>query len=154
LYFKNGYTGYQVHHPILKNYIVPDGIIHNFDQRPLNQLGKSIYLEKDQKIDMFVDFKSSFHSMAEKDWRIYTKLAKEFHIFLLNGRSKPYEADGCKIIFHSRNELISILREKITSTNKLKIQFLITNIKLIAQGKIEVVKSLINKTQKRIYDFS
>lgn len=117
------------------DYVIPDGIVHNFENICLKTINKSIYLEKDQKVDKIIEFKANFHCMTPKDWNIYSNLAKTMDIFLLRGyNNKIYEINGCKIRFHSIKVLISALREKIIAVKRKKIKILMAEIEGLYRG--------------------
>ncbi len=154
LLFANAVIEHAVYHPSLKNsgkkFVIPDGIIHDFNENPIMKKGKKIFLKKIQRIDKFVDFKRNFGSMERKDWDLYTKLAKTMDIFLLHGVKKIYRKNGCKITFHPINKFISMLRNKISPLNKSGVELIIRKIELLKRGIIDKAQiNLYNFTQKK-----
>jgi len=129
-----------------KEFRRPDGIMHDFSNSPVKRIGRRIYLDENQQIEGIVDFKRSYGSMRHKDWTIYTKLAKKMDIFLLKGKHKSCEVNGCKITFYSKDDLILFLRNKITPVTKIRIESLIEKIEMLNRG-------VDSTTQKTIHAY-
>jgi len=109
---------------------------HNLERNPIRVLNQNFYLDDGQKLDKIVEFKRSFGSMSPKDWNIYTKFAKRIDVFLLTGKNvKIYEKNDYKIVFHTRKDLYTMLRKKVTPKNKAKIESVIKDIEIIIRGK-------------------
>ena len=133
----NSLVNYLVYHPDFEgDYIIPDIIIHDFGRSPIKLKGKSIKMKRGEKLDEIIDFKRSYGSLKPKVWAKYPKVAKKIKFYLLKEGTKiqPTEQDGCKISFHSKNELIQELREKRDQFNEERINTLIRKITLLDKG--------------------
>ena len=146
-----GIHQYRVVHPVVNEYdhkyAIPDSIVHDFAKEPLKVIGKTVYLDDGQKLDMLIDFKRSFGGVDIKEWEIYTKMAKKLNIYILKGDYRlVYEKNGCLITFYSKVDLIDQLKMKKNPTNKDKIEFLIKKIHAIDR-RLDI------ETQTEIHDY-
>lgn len=133
--FKN-VRQFRVFHPIVKkygyDYVIPDGIIHDFNKNPFPKKGSTISLEEGQKFDTIIEIKRSYTAISRKEREIYTAMAKKMKIYLLKDYTNLIqEKNGCQIIFYSKNELFYQLRSKITPSNQTKIVYLMKKIQAL-----------------------
>lgn len=143
----------KIYHPIFqdknKESVVPDGIKHDFDQRPLKVTKAGIFLNEGQRLDEILELKRTYGSKEEKDEEYYPRFAKQITYFLLIGNSNipDEEKYGCKITYRSVDELIDKLKDKINPQNQEKITGLIQDLYFLKKG-------LDKKNQKDLTDYS
>lgn len=145
---KNILIDYRIFSPLFESYIIPDGILHNFSKTPLKIVAKSIFIQKNQKLDVFIDFKRSYAAISPKNFSVYPRIAKEIRFYLLKGGKNipELEKDGCKIKFLSKENLINQLSSVLRSLNEEQIKLLIKRIYTLDKG-------VYNNAQKAIEEF-
>ncbi len=142
----------RVYHPDFaqygREYLEPDGIIHDFAKRPIKRVGKSFFLEKGQKFDLIFEFKRTFGGIGAKDSKLTPLIAEnlKYYFYIKPGKVKDREIEGCHVTHHTKKELLDELQSHIRPSNKAKILKIIEEIKMIG-------KDPNSKAQKSLSDF-